>query len=87
MRQDWHAIERSFVQRWAEIHTRATADRARVSEIREIATHTRQVVQSVSDFCEQLDARVVTAFAGLGDLAGHVALLEARATVEQRLGH
>ena len=73
MREDWHGIERSFIRRWAEIHTQ-------VSEIREFATHTSQVAQRVSDFCEQLDARVVTTFSGLGDLAGRVALLEARAT-------
>ena len=80
MREDWHGIERSFIQRWAEIHTQATAVRVQVSEVREFATHTRQVALRVSDFCEQLDARVVTAFSGLGDLAGRVALLEARAT-------
>ena len=80
MREDWHGSERSFIGRWAEIHTQATADRARVSEIREFANHTRQVAMRVSDFCEQLDARVVTTFSGLGDLAGRVALLEARAT-------
>ena len=80
MREDWHGIERAFIRRWAEIHTQATADRAQVSEIREFATHTRQVALRVGDFCEQLDARVVTTFSGLGDLAGRVALLEARAT-------
>ena len=80
MREDWHGIERSFIRRWAEIHTQATAVRAEVSEVRESATHARQVALRVSDFCEQLDARVVTAFSGLGDLAGRVALLEARAT-------
>ena len=80
MREDWHGSERSFIRRWAEIHTQSTADRAQVSEIREFATHTRQVALRVSDFCEQLDARVMTTFSGLGDLAGRVALLEARAT-------
>ena len=80
MREDWHGSERSFIRRWAEIHTQSTADRAQVSEIREFATHTRQVALRVSDFCEQLDGRVVTAFSGLGDLAGRVALLEARGT-------
>ena len=73
MREDWRIVCRAD-------HTRITADHARVSEIREFATHTSQVAQRVSDFCEQLDARVVTAFSGLGDLAGRVALLEARAT-------
>ena len=73
MREDWRIVLRAD-------HTRITADHARVSEIREFATHTSQVAQRVSDFCEQLDARVVTTFSGLGDLAGRVALLEARAT-------
>ena len=73
MREDWRIVLRAD-------HTRITADHARVSEIREFATRTSQVAQRVSDFCEQLDARVVTAFSGLGDLAGRVALLEARAT-------
>ena len=73
MREDWRIVLRAD-------HTRITADHARVSEIREFANHTRQVALRVSDFCEQLDARVVTTFSGLGDLAGRVALLEARAT-------
>ena len=73
MREDWRIVLRAD-------HTRITADHARVSEIREFATHTSQVAQRVSDFCEHLDARVVTTFSGLGDLSGRVALLEARAT-------
>ena len=73
MREDWRIVIRAD-------HRRITAVHARVSEIREFATHASQVAQRVSDFCEQLDARVVTTFSGLGDLAGRVALLEARAT-------
>ena len=73
MREDWRIV-------LGADHTRITADRARESEIRETLNHTRQVALRVSDFCEQLDARVVTTFSGLGDLAGRVALLEARAT-------
>ena len=76
MREDWHGSERAFIRRWGEIHVQATAVRAEVSDVRENLIHARQVALRVSDFCEQLDARMAAAYSRLGDLAGRVALLE-----------